>query len=200
MTELFAGDVGSLPSDVRGVLVRLLRGPFLDAEREPASWTALDRDEPVIRERLSDLFLVLVIDRVERIAFVQQAEDEGLGFPVLLRRTPLSLVDSALLLFLRQELSSVAGTGQRAVVGRDDITAQLLAYRPESGTDHAGQVKRINGAVTRMLDHRILRTTSTEDRFEISPVLRILLPPERVENLVSAYRDMLTDAGTGADE
>ncbi|MES2092579.1 MAG: DUF4194 domain-containing protein [Actinomycetota bacterium] len=184
---LFVGDTGQLDVDTRRALVRLIRGPFLDGSADESVWAALLRNQTVVRQYLSEIFLTLMVDDTERIAFCQQASEADVSFPKLLRRVPLTLIDSALLLFLRQQLSTVTGTGQRAVVGLDDITAQLQPYQREATSDHSIHLKRINAAVKKMRDNGILRSTTTEARFEISPVLRILFPPEQIAALTDSY-------------
>jgi len=79
---LYRGDSGELSLDSRRVLVQLLAGPSLDAERHPRLWPAMIRDEPVIRSRLSELFLQLVIDHDLRVAFTRQAETGELEVPL----------------------------------------------------------------------------------------------------------------------
>ena len=184
---LFVGDTGQLDVDTRRALVRLIRGPFLDGSADELVWAALLRNQAVVRQYLSEIFLTLMVDDAERIAFCQQASEADVTFPKLLRRVPLTLIDSALLLFLRQQLSTVTGTGNRAIVGLDDITAQLQPYQRDATSDHSIHLKRINGAVKKMRDNGILRSTTTEARFEISPVLRILFPPEQIAALTDSY-------------
>lgn len=197
---LFPGDTGALDIDTRRALVRLIRGPFLDGGTDEKVWAALTRNDGTVRQFLAEIFLTLVVDADDRIAFTQQAEESEVPFPKLLRRVPLNLIDSALLLFLRQELSAVSGTGQRAIVGLDDITAQLLPYQREGASDHSILVKRINAAIKKMRDNGILRATSTETRFEISPVLRILFPPEQIAALTDAYGRLAGADQVTADE
>lgn len=60
---LYPGDSGQLPLDARRVLCSLLSGPSLDAERHGQLWPVLLRHETVVRSRLAELFLELVIDR-----------------------------------------------------------------------------------------------------------------------------------------
>lgn len=193
---LFSGDSGTLDLDTRLALVKLLRGPFLDGGREPARWAALKRSEAAVRRYLSEIFLLLVIDEGERIAFTQQASESDAVIPSVLRQVPLTMIDSALVLFLRGQLSAVAGTGQRAIVGVDDIVAQLTPYRREGTTDESAHLKRINGAVRKMIDAGVLANTPTEGRYEVSPVLRILFPAEQIAALTAAYEALRgTDAG-----
>ena len=190
---LFVGDTGQLDVDTRRALVRLIRGPFLDGSADELVWAALLRNQAVVRQYLSEIFLTLMVDDAERVAFCQQASEADVAFPKLLRRVPLTLIDSALLLFLRQQLSTVTGTGNRAIVGLDDITAQLQPYQRDATSDHSIHLKRINGAVKKMRDNGILRSTTTEARFEISPVLRILFPPEQIAALTDSY-ERFTDS------
>ncbi len=195
---IFRGDTGVFDLDTRRALVRLLRGPFLDGAADERVWSALMRNDLPVRQYLAEIFLTLVVDAEDRIAFTQQAEEGEVVFPKLLRRVPLTLVDSALLLFLRQELSTASGTGQRAIVGLDDMTAQLLPYQREGASDHSIQLKRINAAVKKMRDNGILRATSTETRFEVSPVLRILFPPEQIAALTESYTQLAGDTHADA--
>lgn len=196
---LFLGDTGVFDLDTRRALVRLLRGPFLDGGADEKVWSALMRNDLPVRQHLAEIFLTLVVDPEDRIAFTQQAEESEVAFPKLLRRVPLTLVDSALLLFLRQELSTASGTGQRAIVGLADMTAQLLPYQREGASDHSIQLKRINAAVKKMRDNGILRSTSTETRFEVSPVLRILFPPEQIAALTASYAQLSSGGGDDVD-
>lgn len=195
--SLYPGDAGTFDRATRVALVKLLRGPYLDGAADPESWSALRRADPEVRRWLAEVFLTLVVDDSERIAFTQQAQESADPYPKLLRHISLSLVDSALLLYLRQELAGAAGRGQRAVVGLDEITAQLLPYRSARTTDHSVHAKRIDAAVKRMRDNGILRTTPIEDRWEVSPVLKILFPPDRIVGLLTAY-EALADPSRSA--
>ena len=99
--ELYCGDRGHLTLETRRALVQLLSGPSLDAKRHARLWPILVRDEAILRSRLSDLFLDLVIDLEQRVAFTRQADVRDLETPTLLRRAPLTFVDSLVLLLLR---------------------------------------------------------------------------------------------------
>jgi Domain of unknown function (DUF4194) len=100
----FIGDTGVLPADTRRVLVQLLLGPSVDARRQSKLWPVLLRDESVIRSHMHELFLEVVIDYEQRVAFTRQVTSEQLDVPILLRKASLTFLESALLLFLRQRL------------------------------------------------------------------------------------------------
>jgi hypothetical protein len=94
----YMGDTGRLPLDGRRALCQLLIGPSIDQLRHAKLWPALIRSEAAIRSALSDLFLELVLDRESGVAFTRQADTEDIEAPVLLRTSPLTFIDSVLLL------------------------------------------------------------------------------------------------------
>ena len=113
---LYMGDHGTLSLDTRRVLIQLLQGPTLDAERHSILWSALMRDEQLVRSRLSELFLVLVLDHDTKVAFTRRADTGDMDIPCLLRRAQLTFIDSVLILYLRQRLTQADTQGMRAVV------------------------------------------------------------------------------------
>jgi hypothetical protein len=190
---LFLGDQGTLPLDTRRVLIQLLAGPTLDAARHSKLWPVLIKDEELIRSRLSDLFLELVLDRDLQVAFTRQADTGELEVPTLLRRAQLTFIDSALLLYLRQCLTQAETQGMRAVVAVDEIRENLLPYERKENTDHAGFIKRIHASIEKLKKHNILqKIRASEDRFEISPTLRLLFSAEEIQALTKLYQNLTT--------
>src|SRR5699024_9738543 len=59
---LYPGDRGDLEYETRRALVQLLKGPLITAAKHPAIWRTTVRDEAVLRSRLSEVFLDLVLD------------------------------------------------------------------------------------------------------------------------------------------
>jgi hypothetical protein len=196
---LYRGDSGELSFDSRRVLVQLLAGPSLDAERHPKLWPVLIRDEPVIRSRLSELFLQLVIDHDLRVAFTRQAETGELEAPRLLRKSNLTFIDSILLLHLRQRLVQAESQGDRAVISPDEIVEALRVYEQSGSTDRAGFEKRVHASIEKIKKNSILRKIrSSDDRYEVSPTLKLLFSAEEIQSLTQIYRglsdgDKLTD-------
>lgn len=190
-SALFPGDSGELPLDTRRVLAQLLTGPSLDGRRHSKLWPALARDEAVIRRRLSELFLDLVIDQDLQVAFTRQADVGDLETPVLLRRAPLTFLDSVLLLYLRQALTRADAQGERAVVATDEIVEHLSIYERAVNTDRAGFVKRAHASIEKIKKHSILqKIRSSDDRFEISPTLKLLFSAEAILALTKLYQQM----------
>jgi len=188
---LYQGDSGELSIDARRVLVQLLAGPSLDGQRHSKLWPILIRDESAIRGLLSELFLQLVIDRDLQVAFTRQAETGDLEVPRLLRRANLTFMDSILLLHLRQRLTQAEAHGDRAVVSTDEIVEFLRVYEQAGNTDRALFEKRIHASIEKIKKHSILRKIrSSEDRFEISPTLKLLFSAEEIQALTRIYHDM----------
>jgi len=193
---LFPGDTGALPHETRRVLVQLLSGPSLDGRRQPRLWPVLARDEAVLRARLCELFLDLVVDHDQRVAFTRQADVGELEAPVLLRRSPLTFIDSVLLLFLRHLLTLADARGERATVDSAEIGEHLVMYERAASTDHAGFKKKVQASIEKMKKNSILhKLRGSDNRFEVSPTLKLLFPPEEIQALTRHYQTLAVSDG-----
>jgi hypothetical protein len=189
--NLFHGDTGELPLDTRRALVQLLAGPSLDGQRHAKLLSVLMRDEDVIRKRLGDLFLDLVIDRDMQVAFTRKIDTGDIDAPSLLRQTRLSFIDSVLLLYLRRQLMKAESHGERAVVSKEEIIDDLKLYEQTGNTDKAGFIKRIHASIEKLKERSILRKIpGSDDRFEVSPTLKLLFSAEEVQSLTALYQRM----------
>ncbi len=189
--ELYRGDCGTFSLDTRRVLVQLLAGPSLDGQRHSKLWPVLLRDEECIRSYLAELFLQLVIDTDTEVAFIRQADTGELETPRLLRRTNLTFLESVLLLHLRQHLTKAESHGERAVISSDEIIEAMSVYEQSGNTDRALFEKRINAAVEKIKKHSVLRKIRASDnRFEISPTLKLLFSAEEIQALSSVYNNL----------
>lgn len=186
---LFPGDKGELRGETRRALVALLAGPSVDGERQPKLWLVLKRDEVVLRSRLSDLFLELAVDDDNRVAFVRQVPQHGeTDIPILLRRQPLTFLQSAGLLILRAALTNASTVGQRAVIGSAELIADLGAYQDPANSDKARFSRQCAAVVETLKKVSILRPIpGSTDRFEVSPTLALLLPAEQLEALRATF-------------
>jgi hypothetical protein len=186
---LYLGDKGELAMDTRRVLVQLLSGPSLDGRRHSRLWPVLIRDEALIRRRLADLFLDLVIDMDQQVAFTRQADVGELEAPILLRRSPLTFIDSVVLLFLRQRLTKADVRSERAVVDAFEIVEHATPYERAVSTDHAGFAKKIHASIEKMKKNNILqKVRGSEERYEITPTLKLLFSAEQIVALTGQYQ------------
>lgn len=184
----FVGDTGQLPVDTRRILVQLLLGPSVDARRQTKLWPILVRDEPAIRVRLHELFLDLVIDHEQQVAFTRQVASDVLDVPILLRRASLTFIESALLLFLRQRLTQADTQGERAVVSRTEMQEHLSVFERERNPDHARFERQMNNAVDKAAKLSLLRLIrGGDERYEVSPTLKLLFPADEIQELTRTY-------------
>lgn len=196
--SLFPGDTGTLALDTRLALCKLLQGPFIDAESP--HWKAVLRDEAILRKRLSDVFLELMLDRERLVAFTRQAQTEDLDTPVLLRSLPLTFIESVLVLHLREKLIDAETRHERAVVDEDGLLEALGLFAEPSG-DAVATRKRLSAAIEKMRRNNILTNIKgPERRMEISPALRLLFTANDVEELGRVYRKIAAGEPVIADD
>ncbi|OLB44961.1 MAG: hypothetical protein AUF67_15180 [Acidobacteria bacterium 13_1_20CM_58_21] len=185
------GDQGTLPVETRRVLVQLLLGPALDARRQTKLWPILLRDESTIRSRLHELFLELVIDRDLEVAFTRQVVSDELDVPILLRRTQLTFLDSLLLLFLRQRLTQSDAQAERAVLAHQEMVDHLAIFQRQGNVDHARFGKQIANTIEKAKKLSLLqKIRDSDDRYEVSPTLKLLFPAEEIQALARIYAEL----------
>jgi hypothetical protein len=193
--QLYPGDTGLLPEMARRALVQLLSGPSLEQRRHSRLWPALLQHQGLIESRLADLFLELILDADRGIAFTRQADTGELETPILLRRSPLTFLDSVLLLYLRQVLVEADMRAQPPLVDRDELAEQLRLYEAADNTDRAGFDKRINNAIEKAKKNSLLSAVrGNPDRFEVSASLKLIFGTEQVEQLTRLYTALATSA------
>lgn len=193
----FAGDTGQLPVPTRRVLVQLLLGPSIDARRQSKLWQVLVRDESVVRSRLHELFLDLIIDHDQRVAFTRQVTSNEIDIPILLRRQTLQFLDTALLLYLRQRLTQADAQGERAVVSIDEMREFLVVFERTENVDRARFHRQMDNAIEKAKALSLLRgLRGAEGRFEVAPTLKLLFSAEEIALLGHVYK-RLAEADSG---
>lgn len=196
-TALWAGDTGVLGEQSRRALLELVKGPYLSGAKAGALWSALLVDEYAIRSRLHELFLELVIDRVGEFAFVRNVSTDELAVPRTVRTASLTFLDTAMLLVLRQMLLAREGDG-RVIVGQEEVFEQLRVYRT-ADRDESDFDKRLNSSWQNMKNKlRVIHQAGTEDRAEISPVLRLIVDAEQIHAISAEYQRIAAGGGSDA--
>lgn len=184
--SLFEGDEGGLSLAQRRTLVLLLKHRYISAALQPAEWQTLLGSQTLLRSRLNDVFLDLHIDLHYEVAFKRQAVAEGGDrFPTLLHDVAYTREETILLVLLRQRFRSERAGGQEIVlVDRDNLVENVAHFRPEHATDRSGDARRAMAAVDSLAKARVLLKTSDADRFRVSAVIEVLLPVERLGELL----------------
>jgi hypothetical protein len=89
-------------------------------------------------------------------------------------------------------------SGERVIVGRDDVFDQLRVYRTSDRDEHEFD-RRLNASWVKM--RNVLRVVHSagrmdeEDRVEISPVLRLIVDAEQVNAIAKVYQHII-DTGS----
>ncbi|MDR2339140.1 MAG: DUF4194 domain-containing protein, partial [Deltaproteobacteria bacterium] len=197
--SLFPEDKGSYPVATRRLLTRLLKGPYIDGRAQEDLWATLLSEEELVKAWLGQVFLGLVIDLESKTAFTVQLDVSGFSVPVLLRRQRLSLIDSVLLLFLRERLIKSSLLGERAVVTDDEMHGWLDAFNLRNPHDSSGFRKKTETAISKIFKRFALlkKLPKASGRYEISPVVRLILQPEDVRALKENFQSMLDEHGLG---
>lgn len=182
---MFEGDLSTLYPEQRLCLHALLKNRYISAERHPEHWAVLLVDEQVIKGRLNELFLDLTLDREHRIAFKRAATPDGAEpLPSLLRNASHTKEETVVMVALRQRFFAQRQQGDDAVfVDRESLLEEVADRRPEHATDRAMDHKRANNAIDGLATAGILLRTDDPDRFQISPVIEVVLPIERLRAL-----------------
>jgi len=201
-SPLFPQDTGTMPFAARRVYVHLLRGPSLEQRRNSQLWVDLLTHRDLISARLSEMFLELVLDSDLGVAFTRQIAAPDDDYPKLLRRVPLTFIDSVLVLHLRQQLARAQASAERCVVAREDLINHLALYDRGGNTDAALFKKRANRAVDQMVNRSLLhKVRGTEDRYEVAATLKLLFAAEQVTALDEQYKRIAAgDVALGAQE
>ncbi len=171
-------DHGELDHATRRLLLKLLNGPYLRAEEHSRLWAALERNEAIVRARLADLYLDLVVNRDAGVAFVRNLDLEDA--PRVVRSQPLTLIETVVVLYLRRVLLAHQNAESRVFVGTDEIEDHVRGFLRHDTTDKKGQAEKITRAITKMTSNSILLKAEAGDRWEISPVLALVFGADEV--------------------
>ncbi|MFD8563142.1 DUF4194 domain-containing protein [Streptosporangium canum] len=191
----FDGDTSRLPPEVCWTLQELVAAPHITEDKAKKHWSVLLQHEQQLRSRLSELGLVLEINREYGFAFTCQAEDPSPYSRTLLRTRPLNLAASALMLYLYNQYLLAPDD---PVVETCDMVEHMLGYQPANNTDEAGFVKKIHTAIKALEDAWIIKPVVGTSRYLIYGVITAVLTAERVEALQERYGAIAAGTGAGA--
>jgi len=193
--ERFDGDTSELPPELCWALQELVTAPHITEKSR--SWPVVLQYEQPLRSRLSELGLILEINREFRYAFTRQAEDPSPRSRILLRAKTLSLASSALALYLYLYVVSP----DDPIVDRADMVEHLLAYRPSDDTDEVRFRDKINAAIRSLDEAAIIKPIKgNNDRFIIYGVITAILTADQVAALEARYRAIAKGEPTPSED
>jgi hypothetical protein len=193
--DMFEGDSGTLYPEQRRCLVALLKHRYISAERHPEQWAVLLKDEGLIKSRLNDMFLELQVERDQQIAFKRQAVSyTGDPLPSLLRERAHTKEETIVMLALRQGFFAQRQEGEDHVyVERETLMEEIAERWPEDLTNRSLAQKKAGTAIDGVATAGVLLKTADPDRFRISPIIEVLLPIEKLRELMTW---LMTQNGT----
>ncbi|MFC9935388.1 DUF4194 domain-containing protein [Glutamicibacter sp. NPDC127525] len=180
---LFEGDTGKFPLPLRQLLVRLLRGPYLDGSIDASAWQLLLDQQQSISDYFSEIFLALQLDMDRKIAMLAPVQIEQVHTSPIAPRRPLKRDETLLALRLRLLLEQHSGSGSDAVISRAGMHEILAEHRQTSDRDDKRFAESCDAAVTRLHALRLLTGTELENEFRISPALAMALPITNIQDI-----------------
>ena len=181
-----------LPHEARRALVYLLRQGSALAWQKSEIFELICRYQDSLRNHLENIYLRLVIDERYGVAFIANAhhdeDDEGESVRLIIRRT-LTLYDTLLILVLRKYFQDRETQGEhKIVIDIETIGAGLSPFLPLTNSTRSDR-KQLGASLKRMIEKRILRVVrGSEERFEISPLIRYVVSAEFLQHMLNEYR------------
>lgn len=181
--ELFTGDTGSYPLEIRQTLVRLLRGPYVDGSADAALWNTVVTHKASLQQFLSEIFLLLTIDPERKIAVLEPAAVEAVHAQPIVARRPLRREETLLALRLRLLLEKQSGTENDVTVSRATAREILLEHKAEGSLDDKKLSEQSDAAIARLLALKLLLPTELPNEFRVSNALALALPFDSVDEI-----------------
>jgi hypothetical protein len=196
--ELDSAGGSDLPIAARRALAALLTHRFITRSHNRSAWDALLAYENEIRERLADMFLLLVVDRDYEVAFKRQ--DPAEDAPRLLRRDkPLSRDASLLLIHLRKEHTYTDATDDPVVMTRAQVAEFLRPFREDGDGDGARFERRVDAAIRAVVELKLLIQDPDADYlFTVSPAVVPLIGADEMMRF-EQYFVRAAEAAGGTD-
>ncbi|MGB0466242.1 MAG: DUF4194 domain-containing protein [Pontibacterium sp.] len=189
----------TLTPEGRRALVNLLRQGVVLALKHPAVFEVICRYQPAIRHYLSEIYLKLVLDEKTGVAFIaglDEGDNDNEETVSLITRRTLSLYDTLLLLVLRKHYQERESTGeQRVIIDIERIEANILPFLPLTNSTKSDR-RKLSAALKKMLEKHLLSTVrGSDDRFEITPVIRYVVNAAFMETMLAEYQRLAREAG-----
>ena len=191
----FDGDTSQLPPEACWTLQELITAPHV-REESRRYWSVLLQHEGILRSRLSELGLILEINREHGYAFTRQASDPSAYSRTLLRARTLTLAASALALYLYNQYLMAP---EDPVVETSDMIDHLLSYKPPDDTDEARFTERTRKAIQSLADLHVIKPIPGTERYLIYGVITSLLSAERLAALDARYRAIASGTAVEGD-
>ncbi|CCG04391.1 DUF4194 domain-containing protein [Blastococcus saxobsidens] len=198
--------------DLPLVATSLMKGVIYRDTHEQV-WRHLLPLQSRLREYMSTIGLVPVIDEAEGYAFLRQRDDDaegtdgaraGSAVPRLVARRSLSFHVSLLLALLRRRLAEFDATdaGSRLVLTREQIVAMLRVFLP-STSNEARLVDQVDQSITKVVELGFLRRVPGSDgAVEVRRILKAFVDAQWLADFdtrLAAYAAQLRHPDAAAE-
>lgn len=173
-TELFLNDEGKMDASVRQLLVNLMAGPCIDQIKAPDQFKALLTHKEKIEAYFHEMFLQLVVDSSCGIAYLSQInQDQCSQARVLMRKKQLTLLDSIVVMYIRQELINAESQGIACVVELDHAHQALLGFEQKT-SDKTAFIKKLSASFEKLKSLGLLsKLAGEENSYEVSAAVKV---------------------------
>lgn len=194
-----------MPHAARRVLVYLMRQGVILAAENLKLFDLLCRYEAEIRRHLAEVYIQLVLDAKQGVAYIinlesiedeQEDENQPLDdFPVLIRKRTLTVYDTLILLILRKYYQERETAGeQKIIIDVERIQSSLIPFIPLTNHDSKDR-KKLNAALEKFIEKKVLTGLRGEEgRYEITPIIRYVVNAEFLQSLLSEYQQLAAKA------
>lgn len=194
----------NLPPEARRALVNLLKHGVILAAQKSKLFAVICRYQSAVRSHLADVYLKLMLDEKNGIAFVTQVdetESDDVDAVSLITRRTLSLYDTLLLLILRKHYQERENSGeQQIIIDIERIEANLTPFLPLTNSTKSDR-RKLFAALKKMIEKRIISLLrGSSDRFEITPMIRYVVNAQFLEQMLDEYQGLAREAGLAMHE
>lgn len=207
LDQILQGSQSELPHEARRTLVYLMKQGVVLADQRPKVFALVCRYVEFIRKHLAEVYLQLVLDEKAGVAYVatmesefvqadlsEDEDEESQGeFSSLITRRVLTLFDTLILLALRKYYQERESAGeQKIIIDLDKLESFLTPFLPL--TEHASlERKKLLARINELKKRKLLSAIrGSDDRFEITPIIRYVVSAHFLESLLGEYTAMLS--------
>lgn len=207
----------TMPDDARRVLVHLMRYGVIFHSQKPHLYDALCQYQAMIQRHLSEVYLTLILDERQGIAFIARpdsdinsdssqdnadlsinndktdllanelADSEDSAPSLIIKRT-LPLYDTLILLMLRKYYQERESSGEhKIIIDIERLSSLLTPFLPL--TDHTSKdLKKLSARLKELSRRHLLSSIQgADERYEITPLIRYVVSADFLESMLEEY-------------
>lgn len=188
-----------VPANVQRCLVHLYKNGVLFHDKHPHLYQSAVSNRGYLDGHFGAVGVETVFDEAAGMILTRAAaRDDEHSDITLVEPRNATLLDSIILLQLRKEhMANATEAGGRPIISLERIADMIAHFMPLTNHEKL-EHKKIRGALDKFLKRRILaRVRGSEDRFEITPLIRYVITAESAKALLDNYTSHLKQQEKG---